>query len=99
LRIESQTLLHNNSLALYQDVNALVSIDSWMRALCSKGSSFYYGMPSTTNSLQLIDSVQHTCSLLKWFPSIYELEIIHKSVMLLLHLYLVGFCNCYGTFS
>jgi hypothetical protein len=69
---ESQPLLPNNFVALSQYMKALVSLDKLDDSPLLKEV-----VVSTTNSLLLlIDFVQHTCSLFKSIPSVYELELI-----------------------
>jgi hypothetical protein len=69
---ESQPLLPNNFVALSQYMKALVSLDKLDDSPLLKEV-----LVSTTNSLLLlIDFVQHTCSLFKSIPSVYELELI-----------------------
>jgi hypothetical protein len=60
------------TLALSHYVKALVSLDKLEDSPLLKEVV----VVSTTNSLRLIDFVQHTCSLFKSIPLVYELEII-----------------------
>jgi hypothetical protein len=68
---ESWPLLPNNFVALSQYMKALVSLDKLDDSPLLKEV-----VVSTTNSLRLIDFVQHICSLFKSIPLVYELEVI-----------------------